>query len=123
MQQGVGNPGELWKALNDIFPSKSSCNPLSIVVNKNVLSRNDDIANGFNDHFANVANVLIKDDFIARSTSKVYWDYCSNVTQSKLNLSCVSHDFVNNGILHMSTKKATGLNDIDLLLWTVLLSL
>ena len=113
VQQGVGNSGKLWKALNDILPSKSSSNPSSIVVNGNVLSRNDDIANGFNDHFANVANVLIKDDFVACSTSNVPRDDCSNVTQPKLNLPYISHDFVNDEILHMSTKKATGLDDIS----------
>ena len=111
--QGVGNSGKLWKALNDILPFKSSSNPSSITVNGNVLSRNDDIANGFNDHFANVANILIKDDFVACSTSNVPRDDCSNVTHPKLNSPCISHDFGNDEILRMSTKKATGLDDIS----------
>ena len=102
------------------------------MVNGNVLSRNDDIANEFNDHFPNAANVLIKDDFIACSTSNVPRDDCSNVTQPKLNLPCISHDFDNDEILRMSTMIATGLDDIiaakflslpDLLLWIVLLLL
>ena len=58
----------MWKALNDILPSKSSSTPSSIVVNGNVLSGNEDIANGFNDHFSSVADVLIKDNFEASST-------------------------------------------------------
>ena len=41
VQQGVGNSGKLWKALNDIFPSKSASNPSAIVVNESVLSGND----------------------------------------------------------------------------------
>ena len=62
---------------------------------------------------ASVADVLIKDNFVACSTSNVNRDDCSNVTNPKLNLPCISHEFVNNEILGMSTKKATGLDDIS----------
>ena len=135
VQQGIGNSGKMWKALNDILPSKSSSTPSSIVVNGNVLSGNEDIANGFNDHFSSVADVLIKDNFVASSTSNVnrvdHSNVTPNVSNPKLNLPCISHEFVNSEILRMSTKKATGLDDIaakylnllDLSLWTVLLSL
>ena len=80
VRQCIGNSSKMWKALNDILPSKSSSTPSSIVVNGNVLSCNDDIANGFNDHFSSVADVLIK-DFVASSTSKVNRFDHSNVTR------------------------------------------
>ena len=117
VQQGIGNSGKMWKALNDILPSKSSSTPSSIVVNGNVLSGNEDIANGFNDHFSSVADVLIKDNFVASSTSNVnrvdHSNVTPNVSNPKLNLPCISHEFVNSEILRMSTKKATGLDDIN----------
>ena len=117
VRQGIGNSGKMWKALNDILPSKSSCTPSSIVVNGNVWSGNEDIANGFNDHFSSVADVLIKDKFVARSTSdvnRVDNSYLTpNVSNPKLNLPCISNEFVNSEILRMSTKKVTGLDDIS----------
>ena len=107
----------MWKALNDILAFKSSSTPSSIVVNGNVLSGSEDIANGFNDHFSSVADVLIKDNFVANSTSTVnrvdYSNVTPNVSNPKLNLPCVSHAFVNSEILRMSTKKSTGLDDIS----------
>ena len=113
VQQGVCNSGKLRKALNDILPSKSSSNPSSIVVHENALFSNDDIPNGFNDHFGNVTSVLIKDDYVACSTRNVPRDDFSNVAQPKLNLPCISYDFVNDKILRMSTMIATELDDIS----------
>ena len=80
------------------------------------MSGNEDIANGFNNHFSSFADVLIKDNFVASSTSNVnrvdYSNVTPNVSNPKLNLPCISHAFVHSEILHMSTKKATGLGDI-----------
>ena len=85
VRQGIGNSGKMWKALNDILPSKSPSTPSSIVVYDNVLSGNEDIANGSNDYFSSVADVLIKDNFVASSTSNVNRVDHSNVTPNVSN--------------------------------------
>ncbi len=114
IEQGVGNPNKLWKTLNDILPSKVSKNPSSIVVDGKVLSKSDDMSNGFNDYFANVANNLINQtDNGAANTDSRNPPINTGVSKQKLDLPYVSIDFISKEILNMDVKKATGFDDIS----------
>ena len=117
-----GDSGKLWKTLNTILPQKRSVNPSSLDINGKTVENDNDICNGFNEHFVNVARKLIDDN---ASTSvntsctsnddfNVHDDHGnSNVTNSDLHLPHVSIDFVTNEILGMCSDKATGLDDVS----------
>lgn len=121
IHKSSSNSRNLWKGLKEILPSKSSVNPSSIVFNGNFLSNNDDIANGFNHHFTNVANVLSESDSTINHSNdanvciNLYDNYVdvNSVDKPKLFLPCITPDFVNDEIKNLCTKKATGLDDIS----------
>ena len=113
------NSSELWKELKDVIPSKGLSIPSSITHDNNVLMTDDDMSNGFNNHFVNVATNLIKDncnnvnnDTISNGNMNV--DVMSNTCpQPEFKLPIISNQFVDKEIRLMSNNKATGLDDVS----------
>ena len=99
------------KLLRMYFQRNLLFNPSAININGNILESNDDISNGFNRHFVDIARVLIE-----RSGGNSTDDFHINVNDvvgPRMNLPHLSCEFVNNEILKMSSNKATGLDDIS----------
>ena len=114
ISQNCNDSSKLWKSLKRVLPSKRSCNTSSIVIEGDVLTSNDDISNGFNKHFTNVATKLIDecDNNVYNNDINVNSAKSSKVS-SILGLPLISPDFVDKEIRSMSTNKATGLDDVS----------
>ena len=114
ISQNCNNSCKLWQSLKSVLPSKGSINTSSIVFEGNVLTSNDNISNGFNKHFANVATKLI--DECNRSCNvndiNVNGATLSDVS-SVLDLPLIGPDFVDKEICSMSANKAIGLDDVS----------
>ena len=111
-----GDSGKLWKTLKDVLPKKTSVNPSCLNVNGKILESEDDISNGFNKHFVDVALNLIESNGCGSDgVCNFNLDSCNHdasVISSEMSLPRVSCDFVDNEIRNMSTGKATGLDDV-----------
>ena len=111
-----GDSGKLWKTLKDVLQKKTSVNPSSLNVSGKNLESEDDISNGFNKHFVDVARNLIESNGCGSDgVCNFNLDSCNHdasVVSSEMSLPRVSSEFVDNinKIRNMRTGKATCLD-------------
>ena len=113
ISQNCNDSSKLWQSLKRVLPSKRTCKPSSIVFEGNVLTSDDDISNGLNTHFANVATKLINGLDSTTMSNDIDQKKDENVFRSILDLPLISPDFVDKEIRKMSATKATGLDDLS----------
>ena len=79
IKSNLDNPQHLWRIIRNISPAK--CSNLPGHLSGHILSDNTEIANQFNDHFANITSSVDLGD-----AAPLYpnWDYISEFVASKL---------------------------------------
>ena len=79
IKSNLDNPKHLWRIIRNISPAK--CSNLPGHLSGHILSDNTEIANQFNDHFANITSSVDLGD-----AAPLYpnWDYISEFVASKL---------------------------------------
>ena len=80
IKSNLDNPKNLWRIIRNISPAKCSNLPGHLSVNGHIVSDNTEIANQFNDRFANITSSVDLGD------APLYpnWDYISEFVASKL---------------------------------------
>ena len=80
IKSNLDNPKNLWRIIRNISPAKCSNLPGHLSVNGHIVSDNTEIANQFNDHFANITSLVDLGD------APLYpnWVYISEFVASKL---------------------------------------
>ena len=105
-----GNPRKTWNLINELSSrntSKSS-NILEIQVDNRTISTPGDMAEAFNDHFTNIAQVLAQEVPAAEVNPEFYLSHTDKV----FCLKTPSLDIVFNLLREIDEKKATGLDMI-----------
>ena len=105
-----GNPRKTWNLINELSSrntSKSS-NILEIQVDNRTISTPGDMAEAFNDHFTNIAQVLAQEVPAAEVNPELYLSHTDKV----FCLKTPSLDIVFNLLRKIDEKKATGLDMI-----------
>ena len=104
------NPRKTWNLIDELSSrntSKSS-NILEIQVDNRTISTSGDMAEAFNEHFTNIAQVLAKEVPVAEVNAEFYLSY----TDKAFCLNTPSLDVVFNLLRNIDEKKATGLDMI-----------
>jgi len=113
VSDNIGNSKKMWNALQNVLPQKTSPSPSSITIDDRVCTSDNDIADGFNEHFTGIAAKLVENAGSSNyDLSNVNCVPSVNDSKHVLNLPSVSIDFVSKEIDLMNEKKATGLDDV-----------
>ncbi|KAK2561925.1 hypothetical protein P5673_015345 [Acropora cervicornis] len=110
LEASKGNPRKTWDLINELSSrntSKSS-NILEIQVDSRTISTSGDMAEAFNEHFTNTAQVLAQEVPAAEVNPEFYLSY----TDKAFCLNTPSLDVVFNLLRKIVEKKATGLDMI-----------
>ena len=110
LKASKGNPRKTWNLINELSSrntSKSS-NILEIQVDNRTISTPGDMAETFNDHFTNIAQVLAQEVPAAEVNPEFYLSYTDKV----FCLKTPSLDIVFNLLRKIDEKKATGVDMI-----------
>ena len=110
LEASKGNPRKTWNLINELSSrntSKSS-NILEIQVDNRTISTSGDMAEAFNEHFTNIAQVLAQEVPVAEVNPEFYLSY----TDKAFCLNTPSLDVVFNLLRKIDEKKATGLDMI-----------
>ena len=110
LEASKGNPRKTWNLINELSSrntSKSS-NILEIQVDNRTISTSGDMAEAFNEHFTNIAQVLAQEVPVAEVIPEFYLSY----TDKAFCLNTPSLDVVFNLLRKIDEKKATGLDMI-----------
>ncbi|XP_068723783.1 uncharacterized protein [Montipora capricornis] len=116
IKSNLDNPKNLWRIIRNISPAKCSNLPGYLSVNGHIVSDNTEIANQFNDHFANITSSVDHGD------DPLYpnWDYISEFVASKLPSSAplfiippISEQDVESSLSRLKSNKAVGLDGVD----------
>ena len=78
IKSNLDNPKNLWKIIRNITPSKCSNLPSHLSVDGKIVSNNTEIANLFNQHFANITSSVDLGDAPVCPN----WDYFTNFVNS-----------------------------------------
>ena len=108
------NPKNLWRIIRSLAPSKCSKLPNHLTING--LNYHDyyDIANLFNQHFANISSSIQ----LNHVSDPPNWERIADYIDSKLPSAVsycippISENFVRGNLQQLSTGKATGLDDL-----------
>ena len=116
IKSNLDNPKNLWKIIRNITPSKCSNLPRHLSVDGKIVSNNTEIANLFNQHFANITSSVDLGDAPVCPN----WDYFTNFVNSKLpcgtapfSIPPITEDFVLSSLNRLPLNKAAGLDGID----------
>ena len=116
MKSNLDNLKNLWRIIRNISPAKCSNLPGHLSVNGNIVSDNTEIANQFNDHFANITSSVDLGDARLYPNS----DYISEFVASKLPSSAplftippISEQDVESSLSRLKSNKAVGLDGVD----------
>ena len=110
LEASKGNPRKTWNLINELSSrntSKSS-NILEIQVDNRTISTSGDMAEAFNEHFTNFAQVLAQEVPAAEENPEFYLSY----TDKAFCLKTPSLDVVFNLLRKIDEKKVTGLDMI-----------
>ena len=114
------NSKKLWQTLKELGYSTKVKEAANVVlkINGKLCYNPSEIANSFNEFFTGVASALVSklpkcSDMYSTMSQKLTDFYrAKNKDSNKLSLSCISEDFVEKELLHLSPNKSTGLDGI-----------
>ena len=72
LKDNARNPSKTWQIINDILKRKNRSNCKSFIVQGKSITDNQEIANGFNDYFCNIANKLAQSIEVPQKHFKDY---------------------------------------------------
>ena len=103
---------ELWKQINNLysFNSKNTSRQshvAKLLINNNVITNNDDIAQHFNDYFCNVGKSLV-DKLASTPLNRSFRDYLPRPISNSFVCEHISHIEMYNIINKLSTRKSAG---------------
>ena len=103
----------MWRGIKKIIPSNNSnlTFPPTITVNNETITNPYDIANAFNNYFANVATDIQSS---IRSSKKKYYDYLLPLYKESFFLTQTDSTEVSNIIFSLNQNKSDGPNSVPI---------
>ena len=115
INNNLENPKNLWRIIRSLAPSKCSKLPNHLVIDGTNYHDYYDIANVFNEHFANISSSVQ----LNHVSDPPNWERIADYVDSKLPsgvsycIPSISENFVRTSLQQLSTSKATGLDDLS----------
>ncbi|XP_068697561.1 uncharacterized protein [Montipora foliosa] len=109
IKSNLDNPKNLWRIIRNISPAKCSNLPGHLSVNGHIVSDNTEIANQFNDHFANIT--LISAMLPCTVIFKECWS--EKVDAPLFTIPPISEQHVESSPFRLKSNKAVGLDGVD----------
>ena len=111
----IENPKNLWGIIRSLAPSKCSKLPNHLIIDGVNYHDYYDIANFFNEHFANISSSVQLNHVSDPPNSEGIADYVDSKLPSGVSycIPSISENFVKTSLQQLSTSKATGLDDLS----------
>ena len=115
INNNLENPKNLWRIIRSLAPSKCSKLPNHLTIDGMNYHDYYDIANFFNEHFANISSSVQ----LNHASDPPNWERIAYYVDSKLPsgvsycIPPISENFVRTSLQQLSTNKATGLDDLS----------